>query len=186
MAQKSAQNLLTAIDKSRQTTLPRFLYALGIREVGEATALALAKHFGSLENLCAASEIDLQAVADVGPVVAHFVREFFANEASQQVVAALLAAGIQWPDLEPASGVGQPLAGQTWVLTGTLESMGRTEAKEKLQLLGAKVAGTVSANTDCIVAGPGAGSKLAKAESLGIKVIDEQAFVAMLGDNGLS
>ncbi len=186
MAQKSAQNLLDAIKKSRQTTLPRFLYALGVREVGEATARALASHFGSLENLRAATEMQLQEVGDVGPVVAHFVREFFDNEASQKVVAELQAAGIHWPDMEPASAADQPLAGQTWVLTGTLESLSRTEAKEKLLKLGAKVAGTVSAKTDCVVAGPGAGSKLTKAESLGVRVVDEQAFLAMLRDNGLS
>jgi len=185
MGQKSAEKLLLAIEKSKQTTLPRFLYALGIREVGEATALALARHFGSLENLRAASEVDLQAVADVGPVVAHFVREFFDSEASQRVVAALVAAGVHWPDLD-LTGERQPLAGETWVLTGSLEAMGRTEAREKLQRLGAKVAGSVSAGTDCVVAGPGAGSKLARAEALGLRVIDEAAFLALLREHGVT
>lgn len=185
MADKSAANLLEAIDRSRETTLPRFLYALGIREVGEATAQALASHFGSLESLSQASEEALQEVEDVGPVVAHFVREFFDSKDSQHIVAQLLEAGVHWPDPVPVSPDAQPLAGQTWVLTGTLETMSRTEAKEKLLSLGAKVAGSVSAKTHCVVAGPGAGSKLAKAESLGVEVMDEAGFEALLKSHGL-
>lgn len=185
MADKSATNLLAAIDKSRQTTLPRFLYALGIREVGEATAQALASHFGSLDALRKASEQQLQEVEDVGPVVAHFVREFFDSDDNLAVVDQLLAAGVHWPDPVPTSPDALPLAGQTWVLTGTLDTMSRTEAKEKLLALGAKVAGSVSAKTHCVVAGPGAGSKLNKAESLGVAVIDEPRFVELLKSQGL-
>ncbi|MFA5630856.1 MAG: NAD-dependent DNA ligase LigA [Porticoccaceae bacterium] len=184
MADKSASNLLAAIDASKNTTLPRFLYGLGIREVGEATAQALALHFGTLESLAAASQEALQEVEDVGPVVAHFVHEFFANDDNLAVIAALREAGVQWPALSGAEEGSQPLKGQTWVLTGTLEAMGRAEAKEKLLALGARVAGSVSANTDCVVAGPGAGSKLNKAQSLNIDILDEDAFLAFLASHG--
>jgi len=185
MAEKSADNLVAAIARSRTTTLPRFLYALGIREVGEATAESLARHFGNLERLAAASVEALQEVDDVGPVVAHFVREFFDSEDNLAVVEGLLAAGVKWPDPAPRSAADQPLDGQVWVLTGTLESMSRAEAKEKLQQLGARVAGSVSTKTDCVVAGPGAGSKLNKATELGLKVIDEEALLTLFREEGL-
>lgn len=184
MGDKSASNLVAALEKSKTTTLPRFLFALGIREVGQATARNLAQHFGRLEALMAADEEALMAVADVGPVVAHFVREFFQLADTQEAVSRLREAGIHWPELQPAAAAELPLQGQTWVLTGTLEAMSRDEAKEKLQALGAKVSGSVSAKTYRVVAGPGAGSKLAKAESLGIDVWDESALLAFFEDNG--
>ncbi|TNE76066.1 MAG: NAD-dependent DNA ligase LigA [Gammaproteobacteria bacterium] len=180
MAEKSAANLLAALEKSKQTTLARFLYALGIREVGEATARSLAQHFGTFQALSAADTETLQEVPDVGPVVAHFVWEFFQQSQNLVIVEALQRVGVAWPDVATADESTQPLAGQTWVLTGTLESMGRSEAKEKLQQLGAKVAGSVSANSSCVVAGPGAGSKLAKAQQLGVEVIDEAALLELL------
>lgn len=186
MAEKSAQNVLSALETSKQTTLPRFLYALGIREVGEATARSLAQHFGSLESLATADQQQLQEVDDVGPVVAHFIEEFFQQSNNREVIARLQAAGVQWPDLEKPDEAQQPLAGQTWVLTGTLDSMSRTEGKEKLQQLGAKVAGSVSAKTHSVVAGPGAGSKLKKAETLGVEILDEPAFIALLDRYGLA
>ena len=180
MAEKSATNLVEALEKSRHTTLPRFLYALGIREVGEATAQSLASHFGSLEALCEANEESLQEVDDVGPVVAHFVADFFASASNRAVIEQLQQAGVEWPAITPRAESELPLAGQTWVLTGTLESMSRSEAKEKLQQLGAKVAGSVSAKSSCVVAGPGAGSKLTKAQKLGIEVMDEQQLIELL------
>ncbi|MCK9502958.1 MAG: NAD-dependent DNA ligase LigA [Porticoccaceae bacterium] len=180
MADKSAENLLAAIAASKNTTLPRFLYALGIREVGEATAQGLAVHFGSLEALASASEDALQDVEDVGPVVAYFVREFFDASDNLAIIDALRRAGIHWPEMAKPDAASQPLKGQTWVLTGTLETMGRAEAKDKLVALGAKVSGSVSANTHTVVAGPGAGSKLTKAEALGIRVFDETAFLSFL------
>ena len=178
MAEKSADNLVKAIAASKETALAHFLYALGIREVGEATAEALARHFRGVERLAAASVEELQEVDDVGPVVAHFVREFFDNHDNLAVVCGLMDAGVHWPDPEPPTGA-QPLAGQVWVLTGTLEAMSRAEAKDKLQQLGAKVAGSVSAKTHCVVAGPGAGSKLGKATELGVEVIDEAGLMAL-------
>jgi len=184
MGQKSVDNLLTSIERSKETTLPRFIFALGIREVGEATALSLARHFSSWEQLAAASEEQLLEVEDVGPVVADHLRQFFASQSSMGIVAALRAEGVRWPDMETIPVQTLPLAGQTWVVTGKLESMGRNDAKVYLQNLGAKVAGSVSARTDCVVAGPGAGSKLSKAEELGVEVIDEQGFLALLATLG--
>jgi len=180
MADKSADNLLAAIEASKETTLPRFLYALGIREVGEATAQALASHFGTLEALASASEEALQDVEDVGPVVAYFVREFFDSSDNLAIIEALRSAGVYWPVMIKPDDASQPLKEQTWVLTGTLETMGRAEAKDKLVALGAKVSGSVSANTHTVVAGAGAGSKLTKAESLGIRILDEAAFLKFL------
>lgn len=185
MAQKSADNVVKALDVSKVTTLARFLYALGIREVGEATAQALANHFITLEQLQDASEEELQQVADVGPVVAHFVREFFTAEDNLAVVCQLREKGVHWPDPVVSDSGATILNGQVWVLTGSLETMSRTEAKEKLQQLGAKVAGSVSAKTSCVVAGPGAGSKLNKATELGVRVLDEDEFVALLREQGL-
>jgi DNA ligase (NAD+) len=186
MGGKSADNLLAALEKSKQTTLARFVYALGIREVGEATALALARHFGSWEALAGATEEQLLQVPDVGPVVADHLRQFFDSASSMKVVAELRAAGVRWPDPAVAAAGELPLAGQTWVVTGKLEAMGREQARACLQALGARVAGSVSASTTCVVAGPGAGSKLGKAEQLGIEVIDEAAFLALLARAGAS
>ncbi|AQA18819.1 DNA ligase (NAD(+)) LigA [Halioglobus japonicus] len=186
MGQKSADKLLKALEQSKQTTLPRFIFALGIREVGEATALNLANHFGSWADLVAAPEEALLEVDDVGPVVADHLRQFFDSEGSMAVAKALLDAGVEWPAIEVKSAAELPFAGQTWVVTGKLEAVGRNEAKSLLQSLGAKVAGSVSAKTHCVVAGPGAGSKLAKASELGIDVIDEEAFLALLANHGVS
>lgn len=186
MGEKSAQNLVNAIAGSKATTLQRFLYALGIREVGEATALALARHFGSLPPLLEAGEEQLMAVPDVGPVVAAAVAQFFREAHNRDVVQALIAAGLHWPEHGPAAQTPLPLAGQTFVLTGTLTTMDRNVAKGHLQALGAKVAGSVSAKTHVVVAGAEAGSKLAKAEELGVPVWDEAQFLALLRDHGIT
>lgn len=186
MGEKSADNLLAALEHSKQTTLPRFIYALGIREVGEATALNLARHFGNWPALAAASETQLLQVADVGPVVADHLRQFFDSDASMRVVKALLDAGVRWPDIERLPQQDLPLADQVWVVTGKLEALSRDDAKAHLQALGAKVAGSVSAKTTCLVAGPGAGSKLSKANDLGIEVIDEQALLQLLATHGVN
>lgn len=180
MGEKSAENLLQAIEASKQTTLAKFLYALGIREVGEATALGLANHFGSLERLQEATLDDLIAVPDVGAVVAGHIRVFFGNQDNLALIARLRAAGVHWQDAD--ADTPRPLAGKTYVLTGTLERLTRDEAKSLLQSYGAKVAGSVSKKTDCVVAGPGAGSKLDKARELGVKVIDEEEFLGLLAD----
>lgn len=185
MGEKSADNILAALETSKKTTLAKFIYALGIREIGEATARNLANHFGSIEALAAADEEVLQQVPDVGPVGAHFVAEFFAQESNRVAVAALRAAGIHWSNIEVASPEALPLSGLTYVLTGTLESLSRDDAKAHLLALGAKVAGSVSAKTDYVVAGPGAGSKLAKAEELGLTIMDEAALIELLHEHGL-
>ncbi|MGM0769883.1 MAG: NAD-dependent DNA ligase LigA [Pseudomonadota bacterium] len=179
MGDKSASNLLAAIDKSRHPVLWRFVYALGIREVGEATAKSVASHFGSLEAMSAADEEALQQVPDVGPIVAGHIRSFFDQPHNQETIDALRDAGVQWQS-EEITARPKPLLGETWVLTGALSAMTRDEAKERLEQLGAKVAGSVSRKTACVVAGEAAGSKLTKAESLGVKVLDEEAFVAFL------
>ncbi|TLM78758.1 NAD-dependent DNA ligase LigA [Microbulbifer harenosus] len=184
MGEKSAQNLLDALERSKATTLPKFLYALGIREVGEATARNLARHFGQLEKLMQADTEALQQVEDVGPVVAHYVAEFFEQPHNLEEVAALQQAGVHWEDEVQEAGA-QPLAGQTWVLTGKLETLSRSEAKDYLQRLGAKVAGSVSANTHTVVAGPGAGSKLNKARELDLPVLDEEGLMTMLREQGI-
>lgn len=178
MGSKSAENLLGALEKSKQTTLARFIYALGIREVGQATAKNLALHFGNLSSLRKASFEELQSVTDIGPVVAGFIVEFFQQDQNNEVVDALVNVGVAWPDVEVKQE--QPLKGRTYVLTGTLEKMTREEAKEILESFGAKVSGSVSAKTYCVVAGPGAGSKLTKAQDLGIDVIDEDGFIAFV------
>ena len=182
MGEKSAQNLVDALNTSKQTTLPRFLFALGIREVGQATAVNLANHFGSLLALQAASVEQLVEVDDVGPVVAQHVFDFFNAAHSQQLLNELMAVGIQWPDIEVKPVQQLPLAGKTFVVTGTLEQMTREQAKEQLQQLGAKVAGSVSKKTSTLVAGPGAGSKLSKAQELGIDIVDEQQFLDLLAE----
>jgi DNA ligase (NAD+) len=184
MGAKSASNLLQALERATSTTLPRFIYALGIREVGEATAQNLARHFGSLDALRAASVADLEAVPDVGPIVAGHLYGYFSDPERRQVIDDLLAVGVSWPDA--AGGGPAPLVGQTWVLTGTLEALSREEAREQLQRLGAKVAGSVSGKTTVVVAGPGAGSKLDKARSLGLTILDENAFLDLLNQYGLN
>jgi DNA ligase (NAD+) len=183
MGPKSADNLVASLQRSRETTLARFIYALGIREVGVATAQNLAGHFGSLEALMAASQQDLEAVADVGPIVAAHVHGYFQDLERRAAIEDLLAEGVRWPAPAAAEGPA-PLAGQTWVLTGTLESMSRDQATEKLQQLGARVTASVSRNTDCVVAGPKAGSKLDKARSLDVPVVDEAALVELLESHG--
>lgn len=181
MGGKSAENLLQALDASKKTTLAKFIYALGIREVGEATARNLAQYFGNYAALAYATEEALQQVPDVGPVVAHFVAEFFQQPHNQNAVRALREAGVSWQDQEqPANATDLPLHGLTYVLTGTLEALSREDAKAHLLALGAKVAGSVSAKTDYVVAGPGAGSKLQKAEDLGIAIMDEEALLSLL------
>ena len=185
MGEKSADNLLAALQKSKETTLPRFIFALGIREVGEATALNLARHFGSWPTLAAATEGQLLQVDDVGPVVADHLRQFFDSASSMQVVEALCSAGVKWPDSERITPHNLPLSGQTWVVTGKLETLGRNDAKAHLQALGAKVAGSISKKTSCLVAGPGAGSKLSRANELGVEVIDEPSLLRLLADHGV-
>lgn len=179
MAQKSAENLLNSIEVSKQTTLPKFLYALGIREVGEATAQTLANNFGTLDRVIAASAEQLLEVEDVGPIVAGHIVDFFRNPDNLSIVDALRNSGVQWKDIDQ-SAQALPLKGQTWVLTGTLETMSRAEAKDRLQQFGAKVAGSVSAKTHAVVAGPGAGSKLNKAQALDIQVLTEESLIDFL------
>ncbi len=183
MAEKSANNLLLALDKSKQTTLPKFLYALGVREVGEVTANSLATYFASLEALQYASREDLEKVPDVGPIVAQHVVAFFELQHNQEVIAELLTAGVQWPDVQAMSSVGQALSAKVFVLTGTLSSMGRDQAKEILRSLGAKVTSSVSKKTDYLVAGEESGSKLKKALSLGVTVLSEEDFLALIKDH---
>ena len=179
MGEKSANNLVAALAQSRHTTLARFLYALGIREVGEATAQALERQFGSLENIRAATEEALQETPDVGPVVARHVFTFLRQAHNREVIGKLQAAGVSWPESAPVAATELPLAGRTFVLTGTL-SEPRGAVKERLQQLGAKVAGSVSKKTDYVVAGEAAGNKLAKAESLGVTVLDEQGLADLI------
>lgn len=178
MGVKSAANLLDALEKSKSTTLERFLYALGIREVGEATARALAGHFGRLETLMKAQPEQLQEVPDVGPVAADSVHAFFQEAHNRAVIDKLRTAGVRWK--APERTTAKPLAGKTFVLTGTLASMSRDEAKARLQALGAKVTGSVSRNTDYLVAGAGPGSKLDKARELGVQILDEQGLGKLL------
>ncbi|WP_394201889.1 NAD-dependent DNA ligase LigA [Marinagarivorans algicola] len=178
MAEKSARNLLNALEYCKKTTLPRFLYALGIREVGQTTASNIAFHMGSLEAVAAATEEQLQEIPDVGPVVAQHIHVFFQQPGNVALIEQLQQIGIHWP--APQVLGEQPLAGKTIVLTGTLEQMGRSEAKERLTLLGAKVAGSVSAKTHLVVAGTKAGSKLTKAQDLGVEVLDEEGFIQWL------
>jgi len=180
MAEKSAQNLLDALQKSKQTTLGRFLYALGIRHVGESTARDLARHFGSLAAITNASVEHLLQVPDVGPVVATSIRTFFAQPHNREVLEQLRAAGVVWPEGQPAPAALLPLAGKTFVLTGTLPVLSRDAAKALLEAAGAKVAGSVSKKTSYVVAGEEAGSKLAKAQELGVPVIDEAQMRALL------
>ena len=185
MADKSAANLVQALDKSKQTTLPRFLYALGIRHVGETTAKDLARHFGQLDKVMDATDEQLLEVPDVGPVVAQSIRTFFEQPHNREVAEQLRAAGVTWPEHEGAElAAPKPLAGQTFVLTGTLPTLTRDEAKELLEAAGAKVAGSVSKKTSYVVAGEEAGSKLEKAQQLGITILDEAGLQALLAEAG--
>ena len=185
MGDKSAANLLQAIHNAKQTTLPKFLYALGIREVGETTAANLALHFQTLESIQNASLDDLQAVQDVGVVVAEHVFNFFNESHNTEVLEGLLNAGLNWPDIEAPDEADLVLDGKTCVVTGTLSQMSRNDVKALLQQAGAKVAGSVSAKTDFLVAGEKAGSKLAKAQELDVEVWDEERLMAFLTDNSL-
>jgi DNA ligase (NAD+) len=182
MADKSAQNVLTALQNSKQTTLPRFLYGLGIRHVGEATAKALVKHFGKLDDIMDASLDQLTQVADVGPIVALSLRTFFDQPHNREVVEQLRASGISWTEGEPSPLAMLVLTGKTFVITGTLPKLGREELKEMLEAAGAKVAGSVSKKTHYLVAGSDAGSKLDKARELSIPIIDEAGVLALLND----
>ena len=179
MAEKSAQNVLQALNKSKQTTMARFIYALGIRHAGESTAKALAKHFGNLDALLAASEEQLVQVDDVGPIVAKSIRQYLDDPLNQELIQQLRAAGITWVEQE-TSQQAKPLAGQTFVLTGTLPNLSRDQAGDKIEALGGKVSGSVSKKTHYVVAGADAGSKLAKAQELGITILDEEALLALL------
>ncbi len=181
LAEKSANNLVNALQNAKRTTLARFIYAIGIREVGEATAASLARHFGSLQALSEASLDALEAVEDVGPVVARHIHTFFRQPHNQETLEDLQAVGVTWEEVEIA-GLPQPLAGQTWVLTGTLESMTRDDGKARLQALGAKVSGSVSKKTAALVAGEAAGSKLEKARELEVEVLDESTFLQRLAE----
>jgi DNA ligase (NAD+) len=181
MADKSAQNLLAALEKSKHTTLPRFLFGLGIRHVGEATAKDLARHFGTLDAIMDASVEQLLEVSDVGPVVAESIHTFFKQPHNREVVEQLRACGVTWEEGKPAARAPKPLAGKTIVLTGTLPTLSRDEAKDLLEAAGAKVAGSVSKKTDYVIAGAEAGSKLDKAQELGVTVLDEDGLRALLG-----
>jgi DNA ligase (NAD+) len=184
MAEKSAANVVAAIDEARSTTLARFVYALGIRHVGETTARDLAAHFGTLEALMQADEAALLQVADVGPVVASSVAHFFAEPHNRAVIAQLRGAGVNWPEQPPRPRAAPgPLAGLTVVVTGTLPAMTREQAKERIMAAGGKVAGSVSKKTDLVVAGEEAGAKRQQAEALGVRVIDERELRKLLGEH---
>ncbi len=180
MADKSVQNIIDALEKSKETTLPRFLFGLGIRHVGEATAKALARHFGQIDAIMDATEDHLLAVNDVGPTVALSIRTFFDQAHNREVVEQLRACGIHWSALDAASDAPKPLAGLTFVITGTLPTLGRDAAKDLIEAAGAKVSGSVSKKTSFVLAGTEAGSKLDKARELGVAVIDEAALRQML------
>jgi DNA ligase (NAD+) len=180
MGEKSATKLLQALERSKSTTLPRFLYALGIRDVGEATALALARHFGRLEKLMAADAAQIEEVPDIGPIVAGHVAAFLASAEHRHVIARLREQGVHWSDMESAPAASARLGGMTFVVTGSLASMTREQAAERLRALGAKVSGSVSAKTAYLVHGVEPGSKLAKATQLGVRLLDEQAFLQLL------
>jgi DNA ligase (NAD+) len=179
MGEKSAQKLQAAIEAAKQTSLPRFLYSLGIRDVGEATALALAQYFGDIAALRRAGEEEIQRVPDVGPVVAKNVAAYFQDADNAGIVDRLLAGGISWPAPAPIDPSAE-LTGKTFVLTGTLQALTREAAEEAIVRVGGKVSGSVSKKTHYVVAGTEAGSKLKKAEQMGIAVLDEAAFMKLL------
>jgi DNA ligase (NAD+) len=183
LGEKSAKKLVDAIERSKKTTLARFLYALGIPNVGEATAVNLANHFASIEALQDADETAIQEVQDVGPVVAAHVRMFFQQPHNREVIQELRDRGVHWPTIKrKAASAEGPLAGKTFVLTGTLDSMSRDQAGDRITDLGGKVTGSVSKKTNYVVAGAEAGSKLQKAQELGVEVLDEAAFLKLLGE----
>lgn len=182
MAKKSASNIISALNNSKKTTLDRFLYALGIREVGDATARALAKHFGSLSAIQSATQEALEGVADIGPIAAKHIVTFFSQTHNQEVINNLLTAGVHWPDVEIKTE--QPLQGKTFVITGTLEGMKREEVKQRLLALGAKVSGSVSRKTDYVIAGSDPGGKAEKARQLKIKILDERELFSLLNNLG--
>ena len=179
MGEKSVDNLLAAIEKSKSTTLPKFLFALGISQVGEVTAKQLAKHFGDLAPLMEADEESLQVIPDVGPIVAQSIAHFFQQPHNREVIDKLIELGLEWPKIEIKKG-DLPFTGKTFVVTGTLASMGRNEAKEKIEALGGKASGSVSKKTDYVIVGENAGSKAEKAQALDLTMLDEQAFLALL------
>jgi DNA ligase (NAD+) len=180
MGEKSAANLVAALENSKSTTLERFLYAIGIREVGEATAKSLAMHYGDLESIIHADEESLQEVPDVGPVVAAHIVGFFRQSHNLDVINELIESGVHWQDIEMASQEEKILKGKVFVLTGTLDSMTRDEAKDALQALGAKVTGSVSSKTDYVVAGDSPGSKAEKARKLGVSIIGEDELLQII------
>jgi len=182
MGEKSVQNLFDAIEQSKKTTLAAFIYALGIRGVGETTARMLANTFQTLEALQNADIETLKKTPDVGDITAEWIIDFFQAPHNLEVVQRLLEAGIHWD--APIAPTRQPLNGESWVITGTLSQMGRDEATQMLQALGARVSGSISSKTKCLVAGEKAGSKLEKAEKLGIQVMNEQEFIALMADYG--
>ena len=184
MGEKSASKLLAAIAASRETTLARFIYALGIRNVGETTAKDLARSFGSLDPIVRADREALMRVPDVGPVVADSIVQFFAEPHNVEVIEQLRAAGVHWPEGPPQSPPSGPLAGKVVVLTGTLPTLGRDEAKAMIEGAGGKVAGSVSKRTNFVVAGAEAGSKLEKAKQLGLNILDEAGLKALLKGAG--
>ena len=184
MGQKSVEKLLASIETAKNTQFNRFIYALGIREVGEATARALTTYFTALEDLMAADQDALVEVEDVGPIVAQHVRLFFDQELNRETIKGLLTAGVVWEKKQPVSTDELPLSGKTYVVTGSLSQFSRDQVKDKLQALGAKVSGSVSAKTDCLVAGEKAGSKLTKAQSLNVPIIDEAGVIALLSQHG--
>jgi DNA ligase (NAD+) len=181
MAEKSAANVNEAIEKSKDTTLGRFIYALGIRNVGEVTAKDLARHFGGIDALMDAGAEQLQEAPDVGPVVAESIAGFFRERHNREVIEQLRAAGVRWKEGAPArAATSGPFAGKIVVLTGTLAAMTRDEAKETIEAAGGKITGSVSKKTDYVVAGTEAGSKLDKANELGVKVLDEEQFLKLI------
>ena len=188
MAEKSAQNIIDALNKSKKTTLARFIYALGIRNVGEATAKDLARYFGNIESIQNAGIEQLQQVPDVGPIVAESIVNFFAEAHNREIINSLIApekevgAGIHWDMVAAQSNATGIFTGKTFVLTGTLPTLGREDAKALIENVGGKVSGSVSKKTDFVVAGADAGSKLTKAQELGVNVIDETDLLKMLSD----
>ncbi len=180
MAEKSAQNLLNAIEKSKNTTLPRFIYALGIRNVGESTAKDLASFYGDLDEIMKQTEDNLQLVPDIGPTVAKSISDFFKQNKNRELIQSLRKLGINWPKHDIKKSISGIFAGKTFVLTGTLPSMSREEAKSIIEMNGGKVAGSVSKKTDYVVAGSDAGSKLATAQELGIKVISQDELLELM------
>jgi DNA ligase (NAD+) len=184
MAEKSAANVAAAIERSKSTTLPRFIYALGIRHVGESTAKDLAQHFGTLDALVAASEEELAGAPDVGPVIAESLARFFAEPHNREVIAALRKAGVHWRESPPQRAQAGALAGRTFVLTGTLPKLSRDEATALIEASGGKVTASVSRKTDFVVAGEDAGSKLARAQELGIAIVDEVGLRELLANGG--